>query len=268
MYKFLDEKKQHLHTLRDKALKGCTTVCGIIAKTLTWWASGMAVQKFGWLDPKKNSPEDVQKALEEGFNRVKALDLAGYKKLLAGAYKAHSEKLGDSAEVGTLRHKNLEKYVKLMISDQGGKPHLMNSYDDSAVEWFANWATNNVKRFLWSEVHGYSEDMWTGVILDVGWLDMQDRIIAGDFKSAPVAYFNNFVQIAGGDLMLSENGGFTADGEKILTLIRRIDGYCIIPFGKLIPEPEFIYDVEAYKNGFKYANGLYDLQQSYKTTPQ
>lgn len=258
-------KKNHLHTLDGRALKGCTTVCGIIYKVLTWWASGEAMKKFGWLDPKKNTPEAVKEAIEIGYKKVQELSLPEYKKFVSEAYGAHSEKLEDTADVGTKRHEDLETYVKKCLKTNGGIPVDHGPDDDDSIKWFADWSKKNVKKFLWSEIHGYSREMWTGMIADVGWIDTQDRIIAGDFKSAPVAYFNNFVQIAGCDLMLAENGGLTADGEKIFELPGQVQGYCTIPFGKNVPVPEFVYNVNEYKDGFRLANGLYDLNQNFKT---
>lgn len=265
MYKFIDDKKQHLHTLDGEPLLGNTTVCGIIAKVLTWWASGMAVSKFGWLDPKKNSPETVQKALEEGFERIKGIDLVGYKKLLGEAYKAHSERLADTAETGTDLHKELENFVKItMLCQESGM--VDKTEYPKEIQSFIEWSKKNVKKFLWSELHGYSRDMWTGMIADVGWVDMQDRIIAGDFKSSPKSYFNHFIQVAGCDLMLSENGGFDKDGKQIFTLEKPIQGYAIVPFGKKEIEPEYLYDIDSYRDGYKFALGLYKLNQNFKTT--
>ena len=37
-YKF--DAKEHLHSLDSKPLVGTSTVMGIVAKPLTWWAAG------------------------------------------------------------------------------------------------------------------------------------------------------------------------------------------------------------------------------------
>ena len=45
--KYQFNEKEHIHTLDDKPLMGTSTVVGIIAKPLTYWASGLAVGKLG-----------------------------------------------------------------------------------------------------------------------------------------------------------------------------------------------------------------------------
>lgn len=261
-YKYTDEKKAHLHTLDGKPLIGTSTATKIIAKPLTWWASGMACAKFGWLNPKKHSPEAVLEALTQGFEKVKSLDLDAYKKLLGEAYKAHNERKEKAADEGTDRHAALEWYVKKCITENGGAPIHPILHEESAVEKLADWAKLNVKKFLWSEIHGYSEALWTGGIADVGWIDLQDRLIAGDFKSGG-PYFDQYVQIAGYDLMLSENGGLTADGEKIFELPGEVQGYCVLPFATPTFEPHFEYATESYRQGFRSAVQLTKLQNAY-----
>lgn len=262
-YKYIDTDKAHLHTLDGKPLIGTSTATHVIAKPLTWWASGMAVEKFGWLSPNKFSAEEIQVALDEGYARVMGLTKDDYAKLLTEAYRAHNTRKEKAADDGTDRHAALEKYVKTMIAEHGGEPLELDSYDDPAVESLVLWAKDNVKRFLWSEINGYSEVLWTGGIADVGWKDLQGRIIGGDFKSGG-PYFDQFVQVAGYDLMLSENGGLTADGDKVFDLPGPIEGYCVMPFGPAAFQPRFEYDVEMYKNSFRSAVQLSKAQITYE----
>jgi hypothetical protein len=262
-YKYIDTDKQHLHTLDGKPLIGTSTATKIISKPLTWWASGMAVEKFGWLSPNKFDDEQVQAALDDGYARVTAMAKDQYAALLNEAYRAHNTKKEKAADDGTDRHAALEQYVKAMINEFDGEPVLLESYNDPAVEILARWAQENVKQFLWSEINGYSEELWTGGIADVGWQDPQDLIIAGDFKSGG-PYFDQFVQIGGYDLMLSENGGLTADGDKVFELPGRIAGYCVLPFGPEKFAPRYEYNVEAYREGFRAAVHLSKLQIAYE----
>src|SRR6185369_9037864 len=182
-YRYIDTNKEHLHTLDGKPLIGTSTATKIIAKPLTWWASGMACEKFGWLSPNKFSDDECRAALDEGYARVTKLAKESYAALLNEAYRAHNTKKEKAADDGTDRHAALEKYVKLCIETNKGVTLELDSYDDPAVETLAKWAKINVKRFLWSEINGYSEKLWTGGIADVGWEDFDNRIIAGDFKS-------------------------------------------------------------------------------------
>jgi len=264
-YKYIDTNKEHLHTLDGKPLIGTSTATKMIAKPLTWWASGMACEKFGWLSPNKFTPDECFKAMEEGYARVTALSKPEYAKLLTEAYRAHNTKKEKAADDGTDRHKALEKYVKLSIETNFGMPIMLDVYDDPAVHTLAAWAVEHVKHFLWSEINGYSEVLWTGGIADVGWEDFDGRIIAGDFKSGG-PYFDQFVQVAGYDLMLSENGGLTADGDKIFELPGRIQGYCVLPFGPEKFAPRYEFDVEAYRKGFRASVHLSKLQITYEGT--
>jgi len=248
-YRYIDTNKEHLHTLDGKPL--------------TWWASGMACEKFGWLSPNKFSAEECQAALDDGYTRVTAMAKDSYAKLLNEAYRAHNTKKEKAADDGTDRHAALERYVKLMIQFNGGKPGELDSYEDPAMETLAQWAKTNVKRFLWSEINGYSEILWTGGIADVGWEDFDNRIIAGDFKSGG-PYFDQFVQVAGYDLMLSENGGLTANGDKIFELPGAVEGYCVLPFGPEKFAPRYEFNVEAYRMGFRAAVHLSKVQIAYE----
>jgi hypothetical protein len=262
-YRYIDTEKAHLHTLDGKPLIGTSTATKIIAKPLTWWASGMAVEKFGWLSPNKFHGEACQAALDEGYARVMALSKDEYAALLNEAYRAHNTKKEKAADDGTDRHAALEVYVKTVINLFEGRPAEMTKYEDPAVETLVKWSQDNVKRFLWSEINGYSEVLWTGGIADVGWEDFNGRIIAGDFKSGG-PYFDQFVQVAGYDLMLSENGGLTADGEKIFELPGPIEGYCVLPFDPDKFEPRYEYDVDAYRKGFRAAVHLSKVQIAYE----
>ena len=179
------------------------------------------------------------------------------------AYYAHNEKKEKAADQGTDRHAALERYVKMVITDHGGKPVQLDEYEDPAVESLVLWSQVNVSRFLWSEINGYSEVLWTGGIADVGWEDLQGRIIAGDFKSGG-PYFDQFVQVAGYDMMLTENGGLTVDGDKFFELPGEVEGYCVMPFGPDKFEPRFEYDVQKYKDGFRSAVHLSKLQKFYE----
>lgn len=266
-YKYIDEKRSHLHTLDGKPLIGTSTVGKVIGGDkiggLIWWASGMAVSKLGWLNPKKATQEERLKAAGNRLGEIEDSTTEEYLALLDEAYKAHDKEKMAKAKIGTKRHELLEKYVKLMISDQAGKPHPMNSGYEEIYE-FMIWATHNIKRFLWSELHCYSEKMWTGGIADVGWEDMEGRIIAGDFKSSKEAYLDQYIQIAGYDMEISESNGLDRDGNKIFMLEKEIQGYCVVPFGGETLRPELEYDTEKWKQGFRSALELHKLSLTYK----
>ena len=269
-YKFddsLDEKgkQKHIHTLDDKPLKGNTTVLKELAKTLTWWASGLAVAEFGWVKELKpwDKPKPTKEAVEENKSKrlaqaanallsVKELNPEQYLAKLDKAYKAHVEKLDKSADAGTDLHSILENYCKLMIQDQAGVPKLMNGYEHKAVEIFAEWSVKNVKRFLASEGHGYNEDLWIGGILDLLYEDKDGKLVILDFKSAKEAYMSHFFQCGACDLEISHSGVLDKDGNVLFDLKgRKVDYYAVLPFGMENPEPQFYYDTDSAKRGFE-----------------
>lgn len=87
----------------------------------------------------------------------------------------------------------------------------------------------NVKKFIISEAHVFSEKMWTGGIFDVLFLGKDQKIYIGDFKSSKEAYLSQFLQIGGYHIQLEENGAFTEKGERLLEPVTAM-GYYVFPF--------------------------------------
>src|ERR1700722_16042386 len=122
-YRF--DEANHIHTLDGKPLMGTSTVVGVIAKPLTWWASGLAVESLGWqkkLDPRKVTSAEME--LNEGqrklrasvaLREIKAMSGEEYLAKLDKAYRAHADSLNKSAGKGTDMHAALETYVKKCI---------------------------------------------------------------------------------------------------------------------------------------------------------
>ena len=200
--------KDHIHLYDGKPLVGTSTAKDIIAKGgLTWWASGMACAEFGWLNPKKHSNEDRLLHAELGKAMIELLSKEKYLALLDKAYKAHSVKLKTSAGEGTDLHALIEEFIKSRING-------INYVADIKLKPFIEWTNKNVKRFLFSEVHCYSKPLWVGGIADFGYVDMEGRHVLGDIKSSKEAYFSQWVQLAGYDIQIDENGGFDAKGNQ------------------------------------------------------
>ena len=208
-------KEKHIHLLDGKPLCGTSTVLSVVAKPLTWWASGLAVAKLGWTNPKKTDKATQEEALKMGYELVKGLDIDGYKKLLDEAYRAHSVKLTDSAEAGTDMHETLENFVKGRL--EGKDMHL-----EGNLKCFEEWVDKNVDKFLWSEANTYSEKLWVGGITDCGALLKNGEKCIIDFKSSKEAYTSQFLQIAGYDLQIGENGLLTNDGKVVSVPIQDI----------------------------------------------
>lgn len=250
--KYQFNEKEHIHTLDDKPLMGTSTVVGIIAKPLTYWASGLAVGKLGWLNPKLSTPEARKLSVETSLEQIRSMSPEDYQKLLDEAYKAHATKLKDSAEHGTDLHAELERYVKNQMANR------MATYDEK-IQPFITWANENIKRWLWSEAHCYSEKLWVGGISDVGAELMDGSFAIIDFKSSKEAYESQFIQIGGYALQIEENGLFEPDGSFSMMPDKKFTQFIVVPFGAKEVIPVSRFNVEELKDGFKACVTLHKL---------
>lgn len=258
-YKYIDEQKQHLHTFDGKPLFGTSTVVGVLAKPLTWWASGLAVAKFGWLNSKEAVKDIRLQKAKERKSEISEMSDEEYLSLLDEAYKAHSVKLDTSAQAGTDMHAMLEGYIKKCISQNKREPMLPRETDERPVQIFAQWAVNNVKRFIWSEANCYSERLWVGGISDVG-AEMVDNTYAIiDFKSSKEAYESQFIQCAGYAIQIEENGILTSDGKVLFKISKPISKVIIFPFGSPSPKPEYRMNIQELKQAFEACTLLHKL---------
>jgi hypothetical protein len=238
-----------------------------MAKPLTWWVAGLAVQQLGWVkkaDPRKatrseceeNDKERMRAAIDQ-LDAYKTMFAPDYIKLLDKAYRAHADSLTKSADKGTDMHAELEGYIKRRIELNDGKP-ILTEVSSMVVNKFADWAVENVKRFIASEVHCYSERLWTGGITDCIFEDKQGRTAIMDFKSSKEAYLSQFFQIAGYDIAISENGIFDSEGKHI-GVVEPIQYYAVFPFGMENPAPSFHFDTAGARKGFEACVTLYKL---------
>lgn len=249
--------KDHIHTYLGKPLMGTSTVVGVLAKPLTWWASGLACEKFGWTN-KGNAKkgwtpkEDRLKKVEAFLSTINLYTPETWLELTDEAYKAHSVKLDKSADAGTDLHAELERYVKNTMENR------MATYDEK-IQPFTDWALANVKKFLYSEMYCYSNTLWVGGISDCA-VELNDgKIGIIDFKSSKESYESQFIQIAGYDLQISENGGFNEKGYPMFKLEKPIDFYAVVPFGSEKFTVDMRYNVDELKEGFKSAVVLWKL---------
>ena len=258
-YKYIDEKKAHLHTFDGKALIGCSTAVGIISKPLSYWASGMAVGTLGWTAT-KTDPEMRLEGAKTALETIKMLDGEGWLKMLDVAYKAHATRLKETASDGTDLHALLEVYVQSCIDRNGGIPLAHSTGETAQVSAFVDWALENVQKFLYSEAHCYSEKHWTGGIFDALAILKDGRTALFDFKSSKEAYYSQYVQAGGYATMVHENGILDSEGNKLGEA--KIDVLYIVPFGgDCIPAPH--YDVEGMEDSFISAVKLYKGQNSF-----
>lgn len=233
-YKYTDKGRKHLHSLEGKPLLGTSSIVRIIGKgdALLQWGVDCAVEY-----------------LKADYNTIVPLDFEG-------ARSAWKTKRDASAEVGTLRHGVLETYIKDCMMNNGGAPIPVL---DSEVQVFVDWALLNVKKFLFVERHVFSEEMWTGGILDLIFEDKDGAICLADHKSSKKAYLSQWIQIAGYDLQQRENGLYTPEGRQVSEPLD-ITRYYVFPFRSVPFAPEVRVNLDELREGFKSALHLYRLE--------
>lgn len=253
MNRYSFDKSEHCHKLDLSPLIGTSTAVGVIGKGgLTYWASGQACEVLGWKNPKKHTPEECKEAAQLAYVGIVNGTPKEFHALLNKAYKAHATKLKDSAGDGIDMHALLEDFVKCRIAGQ--EPMFI----DPIIKPFVEWSDKNVKRFLFSELHCYSETLWTGGITDVGYEALNGDYVLGDFKSSKEAYFSQWVQVGGYHAQIEENGGFTHNGDKVFALNGKPFKYhAIFAAGAGLDKPFFNYEIGRTKRAFTHAVELY-----------
>lgn len=263
MNKYFFDKENHIHTLDGQPLIGTSSMASVLAKGgLTYWASGLAVEKFGWTNKgnAKTGWTPKQKRLDTAIKvrqEVSQLTDEQYLTHLDEAYSAHTKKLQSSAKDGTDMHSIMEEYVKLCLETNSGVPIPLLNNQDKKLAILVGWSLKNVKRFLWSEAHCYSSKLWIGGISDVGFEDKNGKYAILDFKSSKDVYLSQFWQCIGYAIQIEENGLFTTDGDLIMKLDKPIDYVAVLPFGMDNPDVQINVDMEGGKEAVECMVKLY-----------
>jgi hypothetical protein len=268
-YRYQDFHGEHSHQIcvdgSWRPLIGTSRVGSVLSKPFAWYGSGKAVEAFGCPDAKvltriknkKATGEEIDKhmaAMDVSLRLLKTMTVEQFAKLIDQAYRAHDTYKKARAPIGTDRHAQCEAWVKYRMKtwNVAKDPFIgagMTFSDE--IRPFIDWSMQNVKRFLWSEGHNYSEKNWVGGISDAGYEKHDGTFGIIDFKSAKEAYIDHFWQCAGYDINISENGVLTADGDLIYTLEKPISEYCVFAFGAEKPKPQFNYDMAGSKEAFQ-----------------
>jgi hypothetical protein len=260
-YKYLNGGGEHVHLLDDQPLIGTSRVSSVIAKPLTWWASGLAVQTFGCPNPKlltkiknkKASQDEITAhniAMQQAHAVIQGLTVEQFSALIDTAYRAHAINNRESKKAGTDLHAECEKFVKYHMQ-QVATERVSPLVWPQEIRPFVDWAHREVKRFLWSEGHCYSEKHWLGGISDAGYQKNDGTYGILDFKSSKDAYMEQFWQCAGYAIQVEENGVFDAQGNILHGKpAAPFDEVCIFPFGAEKPEPRFNVDMAGSKEAF------------------
>ena len=248
------DSARHIHFLNGAQLLSTTGVLKVLAKPLTWWASGMACGKFGWLNKKKFTEEERRDTAATYLSEIKDMDTDEYLVRLDEAYVAHNVKKEAAAEGGVDLHAVVELYIRSKIAGT----RFQHEAEDK-IESFIKWADKEVKEFLFAEAHCFSARLGVGGITDFGCVLKSGASMLADVKSSKEAYDDQFFQLGGYDIQIAENGVFTEDGRKLgVKLKKPFELHGIFFFGgpKGFQEPAIRRTVSLHKQAFEYCVGL------------
>ncbi len=227
------------------------------------------MEVFGVPDPKvltkiknkKATKEEIEaheSALCKSLLQIQHMKSDEYFALIDKAYRAHDVYMRSRAKPGKDLHAECESFVKDFMQYDIAIFGAESVYEPQ-IRPFVQWTEKNVKRFLWSEAHCYSEKHWIGGISDAGYETKQGKFGVLDFKSSKEAYMDQFWQCAGYAIQIEENGVLDANGNKIWPLSpadrptgqnHRFDEVCVFPFGGDEPRPYFHVDIQGAKEAF------------------
>ena len=270
MPKYTFDRVNHTHYLDKRYLYGTTTILSILGKGgLQWWASGMALKEMGWINPNKHTPEEYYSMAEKGLDKIKENFLnpdiysvrgAHWGRFLNKCYRAHDTKKKDRAEEGINIHSLCEEYIRAEMKEE--KDAVAKA--PALIEPFIGWCQKNVKRFLFSELHCYSEKLFVGGICDFAFIDKADNYVLADIKSRDKVYFSDFVQMGAYHTQIEENGGYTPEGEKIFTLDKPFKYHAVFPIGDNFKEPVINERTVWAQKAFENALNLYKAREEWE----
>lgn len=228
----------------------------VLAKPLTWWAVGVGLELLGWSKIKDKAgnrfPMETRLAKAAAAHEsIRNLTHEQYLELLDKAYYAHDTAKKDSAKTGTNRHAICATYVAFKMQTPDA------TFQVDGISPFIDWAEKTVDKWLWSEMNCYSEKHWIGGVSDAGGIDKDGKTFIIDFKSSKEAYMSQFCQIGAYDLQISENGGYTPEGQKVFELRKPVDYYIVFPFGAEKPEPAFYHNPASMREMFLSCLSIY-----------
>ncbi|MEI6580825.1 MAG: hypothetical protein WCO07_01490 [bacterium] len=192
------DSARHIHRLDGKNLNGITTILSVIAKpALIQWSANMACDYIS---------QNIVSCFDD-FMVVspanKHFDMEKFDNLLKEARNAHRKKKEKAGDIGTEVHQAVEDYIKsgIVVAPDGLNKELVQK----SLNNFIEFATENKVKFLESERNLYSRKYWIGGIVDFV-CEIDGEVWIGDVKTASGIYPENFLQMAGYQIMLEEMG--------------------------------------------------------------
>lgn len=179
---------------------GVTTVIGAtMPKHLSWWASGMALQSFGWQNKKHaddTSRIEVAKKYREDISKLTDKE---YEKLLQDSYRSHNTYMNKRAKEGTNTHEKVELWIKECIKSRD----IIKPKDDEILPIF-DWAVKNKVEFVDAERPLYERKTGVCGTCDIVY-KIGDKIYLADIKTGKSIFFSYKVQLGKYSEMVKED---------------------------------------------------------------
>jgi len=171
------DDKNHIYSVNGKTIYGVTSIIGVLDKpALMYWAVNMAVDFLG-----------------ANIIPGKSYDEVEIKTLLEDARKAHRIKKDKTADVGTMIHDWIEKYIKARMEKKPVPKRPINKEMKNAIDGFFNWARKNKVKLINCEQKIYSKKYKYAGTYDLeAMVDGKRTII--DFKTGKAIYPEMFLQ--------------------------------------------------------------------------
>lgn len=235
--KYSFDEANHIHKLGDKPLIGVTTALGVIAKpALVQWSANMAVS---YVIEKSEPYYGPDNDLKDHY--------VVNGEILAQAKVSHRTKKETAGDWGTNLHKAIEEWIK------GKKLPALDFEALQAFVKFMFWAEKEEVKFLESEKHVWSRELWIGGICDLV-VEIKGKKYIADIKTSSGIYNEAFFQMGAYDLCLKEMG--ESDG---------IAGYVVINLKKDgSMDMKTATDMELNRQAFKSALALHKIINSLK----
>lgn len=165
-----------------KPVPSVTTIKSVLNKpALVNWAANQAV-------------DHIASCLKPGVS----MDEVEINMLLSAARKAHTQKKQDSAEIGSMVHEWLSKFIKGENPDMPVSP-LMHK----AVSNFLEWKDKHKVKFILSEQPVYSREYnYCGTLDFVA--EIEGNLFLGDIKTSNAIYEDYWIQLAAYGIARSE----------------------------------------------------------------
>ena len=239
------DDKRHIYTVNDKVVYGVTSIIGVLNKpALMYWAVNQAVDFLGvnWIAGKEYDEVEIKTLLED-------------------ARKAHRVKKDKSADIGTMIHGWIEKYVKARIEKKPVPKRPINKEMQNAINGFFSWAKKNKVQLIACEQKIYSKKYRYAGTFDLEAKVNGKRTII-DFKTGKALYPEMFLQASAYLQAREEEKGEKYDGGiAMVRLAQENKEKAITPFEvRSVGREEVQYLIKV----FRCCLGIYVWKQNLK----